>query len=113
VDEGGNDFGDTSNALYRKWVHLLDRLDVSSGFGGLVPVLPLKDCPPVGIELDGGDNNIARVDSDGGGGAVGLVPLDTVNVDNPFLAVDLGDLALTTLVFAADDADLVVLADRQ
>lgn len=53
------------------------------------------------------------MDSDGGGRTVGLVPLDTVDVDNPFLAVHLGDLALTALVFAADNADLVILADRQ
>jgi hypothetical protein len=32
-------------------------------------------------------------------------------VDHPLLAVDLGDLALPTLVLAADDADLVILAD--
>ena len=44
-------------------------------------------------------------------GAVGLVALDTVDVDDPFLAVDLGDLALPTLVLSADDPDLVILAN--
>jgi len=92
---------------------LLDHLDVSSSFGSLASVLPLKDCPPVGIQLDGGDNDVARVDSDGGGGTVGLVPLDTVDVNNPFLAVDLGDLALTAFVLSADNADLVIFANGQ
>jgi len=34
-------------------------------------------------------------------------------VDNPFLAVNLGDLSLTTLVFPSDNANLVIFADRK
>ena len=34
-------------------------------------------------------------------------------MDNPFLPVDLGDLALPTLVLAAYNADLVILADGE
>jgi hypothetical protein len=53
------------------------------------------------------------VDANEGRRAVGLVTLDTVDVDDPALAVDLGDLALAALVFAADDADFVVFADGE
>lgn len=50
---------------------------------------------------------------DGGGDAlaVGLLAGDTLDVDGPLQTVDAGDLALTTLVCAADDGDFVVLAD--
>lgn len=37
--------------------------------------------------------------------------MDAVDVDDPLLAVDLGDLALASLVGTADNLDLVVLAD--
>lgn len=53
------------------------------------------------------------MDADGSGGAVGLVALYTVDVDHPFFTVDLGDFALSALVFAAHDADFVVLADGE
>jgi len=49
--------------------------------------------------------------ADGGSGTVGLVALYTVDVDDPFLAVDLGDLSLTALVLATDDSDFVVFSD--
>jgi hypothetical protein len=68
---------------------------------------------PVLVQLDGGNDNVAGVDTDGCGGAVRLVALDTVDVDDPFLAVDLGHFSLPALVLAAYDADLVVLADGQ
>lgn len=53
------------------------------------------------------------MDADGYGGTVRLVPLDTVDVDHPLLAVDLGDLALTTGVLSPRDSDLVVSADGE
>lgn len=37
--------------------------------------------------------------------------MDTLDVDDPLLAVDLGDLALATLVGSTNDEDLIVLAD--
>ena len=79
------------------------------------PVIQLAACSrkyvPVLVELEVGDNNLAGVDADGDGSTVRLVALDTVDVDNPLLAVHLGHLALTTLVLAPDDPDLVILAD--
>jgi hypothetical protein len=53
------------------------------------------------------------VDTDGYGSTVRLVPLDTVNVDDPLLAVDLGDLALATDILSTGDSDLVVSADGE
>ena len=68
-------------------------------------------CLPVLVQLDRRDDDVAGVDANGGRRAVRLVPLHTVNVDNPLLAVHLGDLALPTLVLSADDPDLVILAN--
>jgi hypothetical protein len=52
------------------------------------------------------------VDAEGHALAAGLVAGDALDVDDVFEAVDRGDLALLVLVEAADDLDLVVLADR-
>jgi len=49
---------------------LIDHLDVSRFLGGFLPVLPVQNCPSVSIQLDGGDNNVAGVDTDGGGRTV-------------------------------------------
>lgn len=51
--------------------------------------LALKDGLAVLVELKGGDDNVGGVDADGGGGGVGLLNVDTVDVDDPLLAVDL------------------------
>jgi len=45
------------------------------------------------------------------GRTVCLVLGDTVDVDDPLLTVDGSDLALTALVEATGDKDLVILAD--
>ena len=66
---------------------------------------------PILVELDGGDNDVAGVDADGGARAIRLVPLHTVDMDDPLLAVNLGDLALTTLELSSNNSDLVVFAD--
>ena len=66
---------------------------------------------PVLVQLDVGDDNVAGVDADGDGRTVRLVTLDTVDVDHPLLTVNLGDLALPTLVLAPDNPYLIVLAD--
>lgn len=68
-------------------------------------------CAPVLVKLDGGNHHIAWVDTDGCCRAVRLVPLDTVDVDDPLLAVHLCDLALPTLVLAPNDPDLIILAN--
>lgn len=51
------------------------------------------------------------MDAKGNALAVGLLPNDTLDVDGVLETVDAGDLALTTLVGAPDDGDLVVLAN--
>lgn len=66
--------------------------------------LSLKDCLSVLVELfinfctgvtflitdlEGGDDDVGRVDTDGDGSGVGLLNVNSVNVDNPFLSVDL------------------------
>ena len=66
---------------------------------------------PILVQLDARDDNVARVDANGDGCTVRLVPLDTVDMDDPFLTVHLGHLALTTLVLAPNNPDLVILAD--
>lgn len=105
-------------------LHILARLAV------LLAVFPIKDCPPgshmdcqrgtrvalmvdapVLVQLDSGDDNVAGVNTNGDRRAVRLVPLDTVNVDDPLLTVHLRDLAFPSLVLAPHNADLVVLAD--
>lgn len=79
----------------------------------LLAILALEDRSAVSVELKGGDNDIRGVDANVRGRAVCLVAGDTFNVDYPLLTVHLGDLALPTFVFPADDADLVVLADGE
>lgn len=53
------------------------------------------------------------MDAEGDGGTVGLLAVDALDVDDPLLAVNLGDLALSALGRATDDQDLVVLADGE
>lgn len=71
----------------------------------------MVESAPVLVQLNGSDNDIAGVDADGDRRAVRLVALDTVDVDNPLLAVDLGDLALPALVLPPNNPDLVILAN--
>lgn len=95
-----------------RWRRLIDNLDIGgSGLSGLLGVLPLEDSTAILVQLETGDNDIAGVNADGGAGAVGLVPGDTVDMDDPLLPVDLDNLSLTTLVLPPDNADLVVLAN--
>ena len=72
-----------------------------------------NDLLAVLVELEAGDNDVAGVNADGGSRPIRLVSLHTVNVDNPFLAVDLSDFSLTSLVFSPDNANLVILANGQ
>ena len=68
-------------------------------------------CLPVLVQLDRRDDDVAGVDANGDGCTVRLVALDAVDVDHPLLAVDLGDLALPTLVLAPNNPNLIVLTD--
>jgi hypothetical protein len=40
-------------------------------------------------DLEGGDDDVGWVDTDGDGGGVRLLNVDSVDVDNPLLSVDL------------------------
>lgn len=79
---------------------------------GFLAVFSFKNRSPVLVKLQGSNYDVAWVDADGDRGAVRLVPLDTVDVDDPLFTVDLGDLSLTTLVFSTDNPDFVVLSHR-
>lgn len=71
----------------------------------------LDDVLAVLVELELGDFHLGGRDANGDGLAVGLLAGDALNVNDVLEAVHRGDLALTTLVGAALDDDLVVLAD--
>jgi hypothetical protein len=63
-------------------------------------VLPVKNRLPVLIQLDGGNDDIAWVDANGGCRAIRLVALDSVDVDDPLFPVNLCDFAFPALVFS-------------
>ncbi len=71
-----------------------------------------QDVLAVLVELELGDDDVGGVDAEGNGLAGGLVAGDALDVDDVFETVDGGDLALGALVGAADNGDLVVLANR-
>jgi len=87
--------------------HLLNILN-----GGLLAIFSFKDCSPILVKLERSNDDVAWVDANGNRRAVRLVPLNTIDVDNPLFTVDLGNLSLTTLVFPADNPDFVILAHR-
>ena len=58
-----------------------------------------------------GDDDLRGGDTERNALAVRLLADNTLDVDNPLETVDAGDLALTALVGATDNGDLVVLAD--
>lgn len=70
-----------------------------------------QDVLAVLVELELGNDDVGGVDAEGYGLARGLVAGDALDVDDIFQTVDGGDLALGALVGAADNGDLVVLAD--
>jgi hypothetical protein len=71
----------------------------------------LQDLLTVLVELELGDDDLGGSDAEGNRLAVGLLAGDTLDVDDPLETVDGCDLALTALVAATDNGDLVVLAD--
>lgn len=58
-----------------------------------------------------GDDAVGGGDAEGNALAVGLLADNTLDVNDVLQTVDGGDLALTALVGAAHDGDLVVLAE--
>jgi len=80
-------------------------------FRRLSAIFSVKDGPPVLVQLDVNDDNVAGMNADGHARTVRLVALDTVYMDHPLLAVHLSDLALTSLVLSSDDPHLIVFPD--
>ena len=74
-------------------------------------LLLLEDGLAVLVKLEGGDRAVAGVDRDLSLLTVGLLLYDFLNVNASASAVDGLDLALTTLLGASQDLDLVALAD--
>merc|ERR1719516_406981 len=73
---------------------------------------PVDDVLAVLVHLQLHDHHLAGVDTDIDGGAVGLLPLDPLDVDPELAPVALDNLAaLLSLEVTADHLDLVVLAD--
>jgi hypothetical protein len=66
---------------------------------------------PVLVNLQAGDNDVGRVDTNHDRLSVSLLPVHTLDVDDPLLAVHLHDLALPPGVGASNDEDLIILAD--
>lgn len=85
---------------------------LSGGLDGLTALGDaLQNRLTVLVDLELGDNDLGGVDGERDARAVGLLADDTLDVHTPLKTVDAGDLALTALVGAADNGDLVVLAD--
>lgn len=70
-----------------------------------------QDVLTVLVELELGDDHVGGVETKGDALAGGLLAGDALDVDDVLEAVDGSDLALTALVGATDNGDLVVLAD--
>lgn len=98
---GAPDF--LSPGTHRLFVVLLAQL--TAGLDALQDVLAVL------VELELLDDDLAGVDAQGHALAGSLVAGDTLDVDLVLETVDRGDLALTALVGAADNLDLVILAD--
>lgn len=71
----------------------------------------LQDGLTVLVELQLGDDDVGRVDAERDGLAGGLLAGDALDVNHILETVHGSDLALLVLVGAADNGDLVILAD--
>lgn len=89
--------------LLRLGLELL--LDLATGLDAL------QDGLTILVKLELGDDDLGGVDAEWDGLAGGLLADNTLNVNDVLETVDGGDLALTALVRATDDGDLVILAD--
>ena len=63
--------------------------------------------------LNFGDCDVAGMDGELVGSSIGFVFCDFVNVDGPFLSVDLDDLALAALPGTPQDDDLIIFSDGE
>lgn len=64
------------------------------------------------VQLELGDDDFGGVDANRNALAVRLLADDTLNVDNVLETIHAGHFALTALIGAPDNGDLVILADR-
>lgn len=71
----------------------------------------LQDGLTVLVELELGDDDVGGVDAQRNGLARDLLAGDALDVDDVLQAVHGSDLALSVLVAATDDLDLIVLAN--
>ena len=72
---------------------------------------PLENALPIGVQLQFCDGYVGGTDSHRDAGAVDFLFCHSLDVDDPFLAVDVCHAALAAFVAAAGDEDFVVLAD--
>lgn len=91
------------SAILHLFPVLLDQLPTRSD--------PLQNVFSVLVQLQLGDDDFRRSDADGDGLTVRLLFGDTLDVDDIFETVNGSDLALTALVRAANNLNLIVLAN--
>ena len=77
----------------------------------LAAALALQESLAILIELELGDDNLGGIDANGNRHSICLFTGESLDVDDPFLAVHSGDLALAALEATTDHLDLIVLAD--
>jgi len=78
--------------------------------GILLSVFAFQDSFPVLIQLDRCDDYVTGVDAYRGSRAVGLVPVYTVDVDDPLFAINLSNFAISSFIFSPNDHDFVILS---
>ena len=94
------------------FLHIKGALQITYLLHGFLLTLAFKDGNTGLVQLELGNNNLGRRDTDGSSGTVNLFTGNTVDVDNPLLTVDLDNLTFATLVSTTDNHDFVVLANR-
>lgn len=66
---------------------------------------------PVLVDPESSNHNVRRVDSNHDSLSVSLLTVNSLNVDDPLLPVNLGHLSLAPLVRSTNDENLVVFSD--
>ena len=82
-------------------------------FGGVRSVLSFKELLAVRVQVEFGDDDLGRVDTQVNGGAIVLFPVDSFNVNDELLSVHGGDFAITVFEGTADNLDFIILADGE
>lgn len=73
----------------------------------------LNSSLPVLIHLNSDDANFAGVNTNGNTCAIRFITLNTINMDDPFLPVNLRHFPLPSLVLPPHDPDFVVFTNRE